>query len=198
MSLADIRSEVLQVCGIPKVHWGASWEKVSERPRQLLASYRQQLVPMICKGQGLYLWGNYGRGKSALAAVFCKEWLGNTGQPCYWIRHQQYASILFDKPMYNDLYTVEEWCETVYLLVIDEFQVRDNVAFKETAIEELIRRRADKKQCTIITSNVTPTDLKEKFPALNAVLEECVVKVKIDGPDLREGILAENLKRLKE
>lgn len=185
----------LHACNVPLNLHFVEWDKVAEVNRQALTKYRSNLAVNVAQGAGLYLWGDYGRGKSAIAALLCREWIQAARQPCYWIRHHEWPTLVIEKTQLDELYTIAQWCEIVPLLVVDEFSIRDKVAFTETALEELVRRRIDARKCTIITSNVAPAELKLRYPALHAVLAEAVRGTKIQGPDFRVSILLANQDR---
>lgn len=178
----------LQVCAIPENTWATCWHLVNPEVRARLQKCYDSFAEYVNLGKGLYLWGDYGRGKTALASVLAKRWIQQSMQPCYWIRANEYPSIVIKEHRLSEYYTVADWCEEVPLLVIDEYQVRENVRFTETVVEELFRRRIDKKKSTIITTNVAPQTLEKAYPAMYAVLREGAVPVKVDGENKRVAI----------
>jgi len=184
----SLHEDTLKACGIPYNTWGATWLKVNSEVRVRLQQCYGSFAKYVSEGRGLYLFGDYGRGKTALASILARRWVATARQPCYWIRATDYPNIVIKERQLNEFYTVAEWCEETPLLVIDEFQIRDTIKYSETVIEELFRRRVDRKKSTIFTTNVIPSVLEKAYPAMHAVLREGAVPVRVDGEDKRVAI----------
>lgn len=176
---------VLKACAIPSNTWGATWEQVNPSVRERLSKCYSNFFKYVSEGRGLYLFGDYGRGKTALASVLARKWIDESLQSCYWIRANEYPTAVIRDQRYDDYYNVAAWCEEVPLLIVDEYQIRESIKFGEAVIEELFRRRIDNRKSTIITTNVAPTVLEKGYPAMFAVLREGAIPVKVDGENKR-------------
>ncbi|KAJ1501824.1 hypothetical protein HMI54_009651 [Coelomomyces lativittatus] len=72
---------------------------------------------------------------------------------------------------------------SVPLLVIDEFIVFNNKL--DWYFESVIRERVNSKLSTVITTNLGPSEIKKKLPALAAVMVEAILPIEIAGHDFR-------------
>ena len=185
---SDFDVKWLDHMGIPKVHWYAKITKVPDRcsHKRHVAEYIGKIRQNIVEGKGLYLWGDFGRGKSALAALILIE-ACRVGYVGYWIRAKEIPRHIIEKTDFDEDLTVIERAETCPILVIDEFQIRfSETKFTEWSAEDLIRIRVDAKLPTIVTSNITPPLLEKGYPALYSVLLEAFLPIKVQGHDFRK------------
>lgn len=128
----DFRAEkILAFIEIPKVHWNASLDKIPElRYKGKFLNYIKNIETRINDGRGMYLWGLYGRGKSAMAAI-CLKAAARHYQYGLWITAKTLPGLIIDKKMFDDNLTYYERALSVPLLVLDEFQIRANISFIE-------------------------------------------------------------------
>ena len=178
--------DALERMGIPKNHWEVSWDAI---PRELphkrtILNYAITISASIQEGTGFYLHGEYGVGKSALAALLLRT-AASCGHIGYWVRARSLPEYIIKDVMFDEEMTVSLRCLTVPLLVIDEFQLVGASGFTEYTTEELIRMRLDDMKSTIVTSNVDPITLHAKYPAMASACREKLQALKIQGHNFR-------------
>jgi predicted ATPase len=178
--------QVLSFLRIPKNLWGATMADVPNKcpHKKLVSAYLDDIVANVESGQGLYLWGDYGRGKSALAAMTLKA-AAIQRKLGLWIRAKDLPEYIINDTPFVEEQTMLERAKECCILVIDEFQVRKNIGFYETAIEDLLRGRIADGKTTIVTSNIVPKELSETYPPLYSVLQESLYPIKVSGHDFR-------------
>lgn len=176
---------LVRMC-IPRSHWGATLDQIPEKcsHRQHVIKYVDSIEAQVQDCCGLLLHGNYSQGKSALAAI-CLKAAAARGIIGFWILAKEIPHHIIKETKFDDEFTVYQRALSVPLLVIDELQIRKNPAYTEISAEDLIRSRVDEQRPTIITTNVSLSEIKTGFPALSAVLEEAVLPVKVSGHNFR-------------
>lgn len=156
--------------------------------KQKIVDYTENIRHHLSNGQGLYLWGDYGTGKTGIACIICKAAL-NKGFMPLWVTAESIPSYMIEDIYFADDTLMRERMFTVDLLVIDDFRIRDQKAAKsdwiERWLESLIRRRLDAGKATIITSNTAKFELA-KLKAIYSIANEAMEFVEIKGHDFRK------------
>jgi len=177
--------ELLQRARIPKNHWGCTLSKIPTNASHLISiiRYTDDIREKVPFGLGMYFSNQPGRGKSGAAAVVAKCALSHR-YSVLWVESglvMEYKNSLYNKDgpiMFDEYQTMYERAETCDLLVLDEFYI--GTSKNDYYIEKLIRTRIDAKKATIITSNMSPAALKQKYPMLYSVLTEVTEFVSFD------------------
>lgn len=138
----------------------------------------------LSSGVSMWLHGPYGSGKSSIAAILLKAAF-KAGQVGYFIKANDITGHLITRDPYDARSTVYEHLQEVPLLVIDEFQMRPNMAQLESTVEDMIRARVGEKKSTVVTTNHSLDDLEKRFPALSNVIKETFICLKVAGKDFR-------------
>ena len=172
---------------LPPLFYDATLDKI---PNELI--YKEVIVRFIkdfkanlIDGRGLYLWGDYSSGKTALSCILLKS-LASIGKMGLFISARDIPKYIIEKVRFDSKYTFVDRMEMVDLLVIDELILKEGKdSFVETSVETIFRARLIKKKATIFTSNNSPSTVKQLFPALYAAMQEAVFPVRVAGKDFR-------------
>lgn len=187
--VGNLNEEIMQRLNLPKKHWYCVLSKIPDQcpHKELLVNWIDNLKSNVRNAKGMLLVGDYSRGKSGSAAIMLKA-AASKGIIGLWLTARDLPTYVIEKTLFDDDLTVINRARQVPLLVIDELQIRDSVAYSEQAVEMLVRKRIDDGKCTIITTNHSTKELKHKYPALIAALSEAVYPVSVSGHNFRQEI----------
>lgn len=173
---------------IPKQHWDCEIDLIPDdlEHKAPLVNYRDNLKVFVSEGVGLFLRGPYSTGKSGAAAALMKDCL-RQGILCMWVRASEVPSSIIENWGFNSTYTFRERMESIDFLVIDELIAHssNSSGYRESAVEDLIRKRVDKGLTTVITSNESKEALKESFMALIQGIKHVTYTLNVSGKDWR-------------
>lgn len=177
---------------LPANHRGCLLSRIPDLPyKSKIADYTENIREYVTQGRGLYLWGSYGTGKTAIACIVCKAALSRGLVPL-WVTAESIPAYMVEDIFFDDEILMRDRMYSVDLLVIDDFRMRDQKAAKsdwiERWFENLIRRRLDAKKATIVTSNTSKFELK-KLKAVYSITSEAMEFVEIAGHDFRSEII---------
>jgi primosomal protein DnaI len=185
--------EKLRFTLLPEEHWYAVVSKVqdSSNPDLIQSWLEDPTEHLESSSKGLYIYGQYRRGKSSLAALIMKLSLAR-GIYGLWLNYRDLPGYVINKDLFTDNQTILERAKEVELLVIDEFypEVRTGF-FPVKTLDDLIRDRLQKNKTTIITSNCSPNDLikgklKDLTSSLVFVLGDACSSVELKGDVLKK------------
>jgi len=142
------------------------------------------------------LYGNYGSGKSSIAAL-CVFQAAKYKLLSFWVKAKNLPDIRISGRFFDEYTTLYERCLEVPLLVVDEFQLRKEIRYTEELFEDVLRERVDRRKAMIVSSNVTLSILREAYPALYSVMQECLLPVKITGVDFRKSLQGDPTKEVR-
>ncbi len=187
---------------IPKKYWDCTFTKVSKSDgKDILEEW---LSPLTQTGsgkineKGLYIYGEFGRGKSAAAAIALKAALGK-GKFGLWVNFCDICEyVTKDSVRYSESESMYERMKSCDLLVIDEFSITSKDWFPIQVIERIVRDRVRNMKPTIVTSNHSPSFLTKKDTAeqrkiavqvegLVSIMQEAVSGCMITGKNWRKG-----------
>lgn len=161
--------------------------------RARVAEYLNKFDEHLDNGHGLFLYGSTGLAKTGIASIVLIEALrrGKTG---YFTTLDQcvdlYAGGWKDedkKVLYQDLILDTD------VLVLDEVgnEARTNVNLTGSCFNDVLRRRSNNLQTTIITSNLFFKKVKDVYGGeVFSILNECTTPLEFNGMDYRQGIAA--------
>lgn len=198
MSRVELTIPLLKFMKIPDLYFHCVLREIPDEcpHKRILKRYIENIEINIAKGRGLYLWGNYGAGKTALSSILLKA-AASYAQIGLWIRAPEIVKFYVENIRFNDEFTMLERALDVPILVIDELIIPEHATAQHTYIEDLIRQRINDRQSTIITSNIAPRILDNRYPALSAVMKECMLDVEISGYDFRAAKRKDIVKEMK-
>lgn len=185
----DNRERLFRRACLPENHWDC---RLSEIPyhakyKSFVVEYTSNITDHIHSGKGLYLFGDYGTGKTGIAAIICKAAL-NKGILPLWIAAEKIPEYMCEDVYFDSDILMKDRLFDVPLLIIDDLRLREQVNLKsdwiERWLESVIRRRRDELKATIITSNDNPAKLA-KLKAVYAICCEAVEFVEIKGVQFR-------------
>jgi len=172
----------LDLWRVPKRYQASSWDYLST-DWQYVREYRAALA----KGISVYLYGEYGFGKSCLAALALIN-AYESKRAGFWCNAFDLAG---DRLSDEEVDGLRLWDRIVKspVLVVDDLFVSKDVKFNDTTIERLIRSRVENQLLTVVSSNVEPRALESLYPALVRGMDGTYAWVKVDGKNFRrEGL----------
>jgi len=186
MANGKVPVELLGRIRIPKRHWHCTLAQIPDhcKHKPEILRWIGNIDANIANAHGLLLAGEFSRGKSGTASILLKAAAAH-GYIGLWLRARDLPGYVIEKTWFDDDQLVIDRARTVPILVIDELQIRDQVAYSEQAVEMLVRQRIDDMRCTIITTNYSTDELKQKYPALTEAMREAVRPVIVAGHDFR-------------
>lgn len=189
----------LKLMGIPKRYWpdqgdgnGILFDTISDgRHKEAARNYMRKLPEMIDKGYGIYLHGDSGVGKTAIAALIAHEARRYDAIVSFFSAYELRDAVS-QKVIWEDSSTITDRAKGVDLLIIDdlgkEIGLSGKYSKKDTFYEQLIKIRNDHLRSTIITSNFCLEDLADRYgQGLRNVMQGCIYAIKVDGRNFYEG-----------
>lgn len=172
---------------LPRIHWDARIDLIPDGcpHKETIRGWADGVLEHVERGDNLLLWGDYGYGKSACAAIMLKAAL-RWGQVGMWIMAEEYLNAIFNNIHYSEDQTVEQRCRDAPLLVIDELILRDKAQQKEIMLEGLIRSRLETRRTTLITTNHPLSFISANHKGLASVLKGHFWLVQPRGNNFRE------------
>lgn len=158
--------------------------------RAKIKDYLDSLNEQLENGMGLFLSGSTGLGKTAIASIVLMESLklGRTG---HFFTLDQCLNLYMGG--WKDEEMKKQYQENVLgadVLVIDEVgnEPRTNINLVGACLNDILRRRSNNLQTTIITSNLFFKKIKDVYgEETYSILSECVIPFELNGVDFREG-----------
>ncbi len=195
--------KMLKRIQLPNVYWETRLSKVSEcEGKKILTDW---IMPMSKEGsglipkKGLYIYGEFGRGKSAAAAIALKACLAK-GKFGLWVNFSDICNFVKyeDKYKYSENESMLDRMKTCDILVLDEFSITSKDWFPIQTFEMIVRDRVRNVKPLIVTSNHSPSSLKKTDTAeqrkiavqvegLVSILQEAVSGCMITGKNWRKG-----------
>jgi len=178
---------------LPRRFWQCTYAEiyagndVKLSPKGFVRRYLDSFSDNIAGGVGLILWGNNGRGKTAIAAVIAK-WARRFGHLVMFVEAAELKRCTIEKVRFDEESTIWERALSVDVLILDDLGkgVQDRTGFGARLMDELIRHRSANRRVTIMTTNLNPQDLRAELKHSTAeTLKECAIPFFVDGPDRR-------------
>jgi DNA replication protein DnaC len=145
-------------------------------------------------GEGLYLCGSTGTGKTHLAAGLLSELLEKHKLGGFFITTEKFVEASYDEirndgelPMeYGDEYLLK-YLNAVYdVVVIDGLGSEKKTEFTKGALVSLFNSRYEQKLITIVTSEYSITSLSKIYgPRLSSILQDSTLQIPFEGKDYR-------------
>lgn len=184
------RENLLKRAMIPVNHWDCNLAEIPDDfpYKKRIIQYIENLREHIDRGEGLWLWGDYGTGKTGIAAILAKAALNKGYMPC-WIAAENIPAYMCEDIYFSDDLLMRDRIFQVPMLVIDDIRLREQKNLRsdwiERWLEGIIRRRRDALLVTICSSNNSPFELK-KLKAVYAISQEAMEFIEVKGKNFRE------------
>lgn len=177
--------------GIGVTYQRLDWKDYAGPPKLLghVDKYLDRRDQFLKRGMGLYFMGTLGTGKTMLANLVLKE-LVKDGYRCWATTFSQTVEMFTagwsDKA--DKDYFQQKFINSQVLLLDDVGKelrgTRINLA--ETTFDAILRQRVQSGRTTIITTNMTPTDLEDGYgAAILSLIREKSLELVFDGGDYR-------------
>ena len=181
---------LLDIMRVPRIHRGFRQEIIENDAhwKSYLGPFCEHMPEHLRQGHSFVFLGPYSCGKSATAAHLLTRALDYHKVGC-WISMDEIAQITIEDSIFDHVTgkTLSEHIRTCPLLVIDEFFIRSgDLRYKEHATEMLVRRRVDDLRSTIITSNLSPGEIRKNFESFAAALDQQFKMIKFPSYDFRQ------------
>lgn len=181
---------------VPDQYMVLDWNnnnRLSERPRNLVATYLEKWSSFKQRGMGLeFNSRKLGTGKTFAATYVARE-LIKRGVRVFFIPFLEVISAYEA----DNRHELEARMRDTTVLVLDEVVPPGTQAQKglfSAKFEELIRHRTNFNLPTVMTTNLEPDTLRETYPRPYSLLEAKQLRVTLDGEDARQTFIAdENL-----
>lgn len=163
--------------------------KGSKEAAEAVSLYLDAWETAKINGMGLEFSSHLlGVGKTFAATHIAKE-LIKQGERVYFIPFLEVISLLGRPQEYRN--DVQDRMRDTTILILDE--VVPAVTAPQRALfagqfEELIRNRTNFNRPTIMTTNLTPSELHKEYPRTYSLLEAKQIRIEMIGADARQGI----------
>lgn len=181
----------LRRLNIGRRYWGASLPDGSETFHSVCRKYVSRLPAFCGKGVGLFLWGDNSRGKTYTATAILQE-CARQGYSAYCVLADSLRTMYISPEMFDPSMSTVQRVETVEILLIEDLgkeYTGKGSGWAELCFENLLRRRTRERLVTIITTNLSPRDFKERYKeSAQAICLENMIAVQVKGEDHRSRI----------
>lgn len=182
--------------GIPELYWDKNWSDYTVPPADILAlcqQYVERVVEMYKRGVGLYLWGDFGVGKSGLAVEILKGILRIPDNP-YTVSFAFFPDVMRDLTSF-DTVRPEDRAETERKLIDSDFLVLDDIgreyrregsSWVGSNIDAYFRKRMNASLPTLMTSNFSLSKVKDLYgDSIASIFRGSLVELNVSGEDFR-------------
>lgn len=159
--------------------------------RAKIAEYLSDLENQLDAGRGLYLYGSTGLAKTGIASIVLIEAL-RKGRSGYFITLDGLVDLYAGG--WKDADLKEQYQDVVLgtdILVIDEVgnESKTNNQLVSGCFNDVLRRRFNNLQTTVITSNLYFKRIKDTYgEEVFSILNECTTPYEFAGVDFRRGM----------
>jgi len=173
---------------IPDRFWMARSSAIGDGFKDLIFEYLRSIDKKLDDGTGLILWGANGTGKTAASVVIAKV-ARSTGASVLFITAESFRQATLDNEKFDDGLLVKDRALEVDVLVLDDLgkEHSGDSTWAERTIENLVRVRSSKKRTTIVTTNLNPDQMLERYKlSLMEVLLESCIRIQTEGKSVRK------------
>lgn len=179
--------------GISERFWDATLEKIPKTAeyRAVLETYIKTIDEQLASGNGLFIVGPHGTGKTCAGIVIAKEFIARGGTALF-LEEFRLISTILEGVQFDSNMSYRERMDDAHLLIVDDLglaAISDNLH----VTEEVIKYRFQRRRCTIITTNLAKDKFEARYPTIASGLKEACLNVVCQGIPWRD----ENKRDLK-
>lgn len=153
----NVTAEQIERRGVP-AQSRAAWERVSD--------YIKNLTQKLNKGEGLILVGGVGTMKTTMAVAVLRS-LIDERDAGYFIPMSSLLDTINERRERRDgsLIQLETRIRQTPLLVLDDLGAEYDHTWVQCKVDSIVAERYNRMRSTIITSNLAPADIKDRYQA---------------------------------
>ena len=154
-----LRQRDLERMNLPRRFWKARLSNVQdEKTHGIVQKYL--LDGKYLRGEGLFLHGRYGVGKSSVASIILME-MRRRGYSGLFVEASEFVDKLMSREMFDIESSWSQRARDVDVLVLDDMgtEHHDAAGAIERMLEGIIRYRLQRERVVILTSNISPVKL---------------------------------------
>lgn len=173
---------MMESARIPRGYWNCELTSIPDTLPygQALKDYVKNIRERDVNGQGLYLFGPYGSGKSGGAVALAKEAMRRGGRALW------FSSLEFE-PVFGKHQDAElrKAVLGTHFLILDDLGAEKGISWSPQWVETVIKLRNNEQLPTIITSNDDPMTLMGRIKSIASILGGGYHAVHVKGHDWR-------------
>lgn len=182
----------MRLANIPEDYWECDFENYTgpDLPREKTIQYLNQLGLMMDKGVGLLYVGDYGRGKTTLAMIAMK-YLTRARWDVYCTSLGEIVETIQRSWKNDEEFDLIGKARKAGFLFIDDVgkEHRGQSGFVERVFDNLIRYRVQHRYPTVLTSNLTKSELQAGYgDSAISLLEGKLIPITVNGEDHRRTV----------
>jgi DNA replication protein DnaC len=171
----DVPGKILDRAKIPRRFWTTNLDfMVESDSKKKYIAYLTDLNSRLKAGTGLLLHGPYGTGKTACASLVLIEVLARSSNRALFVQSSQIDWLARHRE--DDSWDLLVGAPFV---VIDDIGAERQVDWNNAWFEEVVRGRYNDQLPTIMTTNITPAALYEKFGWLEGVVKDSFEQIEL-------------------
>ena len=198
-----VSEKMLLRANIGRRYWRADLAQLPDRApsTRILRRYVETLEENRLEGWGLFIYGANGVGKTHASVAILKEYL-KRGYSCYRIPADELKVVYIENKPFDGKESVASGVETVDVLLLDdlgkEYSGRGS-KWAELCLENMMRKRNQDNKVTIFTSNLSPSDMGERYgPSTASLFKEAALVIDYRGPNFRDRAASKRLEEMMQ
>jgi DNA replication protein DnaC len=194
-----------ELSGIPRRHRKFTIDSLPEDTVRIAAlrTYSDNIIQRVKAGQGLYLHGNTGSGKTTALAALAMSYIVEASKTALRTGQRSVQMVLFlnipellagIKRGFDDPDVAAVWAQKlvlarkVPLLILDDIGAEKPTEWARERLTEIIGARYDNERTTLISSNLTLPELKEHIDPIGRItsrISGMTIPIEYKGKDRR-------------
>lgn len=178
--------ECLESMRIPRAYWRCSSARAPESCRDFLQRYLANIPKMLQRGWGLFLYGNRGVGKTAVATMLCRRSREYCSEILF-ISASDLRRALRERQEWDEDRLMADWIREVDVLVIDDLSPEDaaDPLYGDAYFARLVAARRGTRAVTHLTTDIPFEEINVRFPRLVVESVESIPMLRCEGQDQR-------------